>query len=193
MAGWLVYGSSTAQPQNELGKPLIKTFSPKEYKGFPQVFGVVQDTSGIIYFTGSSITEYDGETWRKIPPLGVDTWSIVSGNDGRIYVGGTDDLGYLEADSSGQQQFISLKKLVSEEHQEFGQLRQAGVVKDKIYFASTKVGYLLEYNTQSRKIQSWKKESSINILGTVNGEVFLEIPEIVVIIPLHSFAFIINS
>lgn len=177
IAGGLVYGSSTAQPQNELGKPLIKSFSPKVYKGFPQIFGVAQDTSGIIYFTGNGITEYDGETWRKIPPLGVVTWSIVLGNDGRIYVGGTDDLGYLEADSLGQQQFISLKYLLSEEHRACGQLRQAGVVKNKIYFAS-KTGYFLEYDTQSKVIQSWKKEPLINILGTVNDELFLEIPEI---------------
>jgi len=176
MAGWSVYGSLVAQPQNELGKPLIKTFSPKEYKGFPQIFGVVQDTSGIIYFTGNGITEYDGETWRKIPPLGVDNWSLVLGTDGRIYVGGTDDLGYLEADSSGQLKFISLKSLIPEECQGFGQLRQAGVVKDKIYFAS-KTGYFFEYNIPSHKIQSWKKEPFINILGTVQNEIFLEIPE----------------
>ena len=176
IAIWLGGGFLVAQPENELGTPFIKNYTSKLYKGFPQIFGVTQDTSGIVYFTGNGIVEYDGETWRKIPPLGAVTWSIVLGNDDKIYVGGTDDLGYLESDSLGQQQFISLKSLVPIESRGFGQLRQAAVVKDDIYFAS-KTGYLIQYNSKRKSIRTWKKEPFYTLLGNTNGELFIDVPE----------------
>jgi signal transduction histidine kinase/CheY-like chemotaxis protein len=176
VASWLTFGFLIAQPQNELGTPFIKNYSPKEYKGFPQIFGVTQDTSGIIYFTGNGITEYDGETWRRIPPLGVVTWSIVLGEDGKIYVGGTDDLGYLEHDSLGQQQFISLKSLVPEKDREFSQLRHAIVVGDDVYFAS-KTGYLIKYDSKEKSIRTWKRESPFTLLGHVYGELYIDVRE----------------
>ena len=175
-ANWLSFGFLFAQPQNELGTPFIKNYSPKEYKGFPQIFGIAQDTSGILYFTGNGITEYDGETWRKIPPLGAVTWSIILGSDNRIYIGGTDDFGYLEPDSLGRQQFISLKYLMPKKDKGFSQLRQAAVVGDDIYFAS-KTGYLIKYDSKEKSIRTWKKESSYTLLGNVFGELYLDVPK----------------
>lgn len=175
-ASCLSIGFLVAQPHNELGIPFIKNYSPKEYKGFPQIFGLAQDTSGIMYFTGNGVTEYDGNTWRKIPPLGQVTWSIVLGPDNRIYIGGTDDFGYLEADSLGQQQFISLKSLIPKEDQGFGQLRQAAVVGDEVYFAS-KTAYLIQYNTQEKSVKTWKKEPAYTLLGNVNGDLYIDVPE----------------
>lgn len=177
IASWLSYGFLVAQPQNELGIPFIKNYTSKLYKGFPQIFGVAQDTSGIVYFTGNGIVEYDGESWRKIPPLGAVTWSIVLGEDGKVYVGGTDDLGYLEPDSLGQQQFISLKSLVPNESRKFGQLRQAAVVGKDVFFAS-KTGYLIKYDSENQSIQTWKKEPFYTLLGGASGELYLDVPEL---------------
>ena len=177
VASCLCSGFLSAQPQNELGTPFIKNYTSKEYKGIPQVFGVTQDANGIVYFTGNGITEYDGKTWRKIPPLGLVTLSIVQGEDGRIYIGGTDDIGFLEPDSLGQQQFISLKHLVPESNRNFGQLRQAVALGNDIYFAS-KTGYLLKYDSKEKRIRTWKKEPFYALLGTVNEELFLQVPEV---------------
>ncbi|MFK8007128.1 MAG: ATP-binding protein [Saprospiraceae bacterium] len=176
-ASWLSIGFLIAQPQNELGTPFIKNYTPKDYRGFPQIFGVAEDTSGIIYFTGNGITEYDGEVWRKIPTMGAVTWGIALGEDGKVYVGGTDDLGYLEADSLGQQQFISLKYLVPKEHEGFGQLRQVVVVGEDIYFAS-RSGYLIKYDSKEKKIRIWKEDSFYSLLGNIHGELYLKVPEV---------------
>ena len=176
IAIWLNYGFLSAQPQNELGTPFIKNYTPKEYKGFSQIFGVAQDTNGVVYFTGNGITEYDGKTWRKIPPLGTLTLSITQGEDGRMYIGGMDDLGYLEPDSIGQQQFISLKKLIPESDQNFGELKQVVALGDNIYFAS-KIGYLFKYDSKEKKIHTWKKETFYSLLGKINNELFLKVPE----------------
>ena len=61
--------SSYAQPVNELGAPLVKSPSSKDYKGSPQVFGITWNTTGIVYLSSLGITAFDKDTWRKIPPL----------------------------------------------------------------------------------------------------------------------------
>ena len=171
-------GFLQAQPYSELGIPNTKNYLPKEYKGHPQVFGIAQDTSGFVYFTGNGIIEYDGEIWKKIPPLGADTWSIILGNDKQIYVGATDDLGYLKADSLGQQKFVSLLPLLPKHQRNFGQLRQIAILGNAIYFASRTTGYLIQYNYTQRKVKVWKREKDITILGIVDNELYLSISDV---------------
>lgn len=174
---FVVWGlRSFAQPNNELGTPLIKNYPPKTYKGAPQIFDLTQDENGILYFTGVGLTEYDGKTWRKIPPVGMVSSSITRGNDGRVYVGGTDDLGYLQPDSLGKQTYISLLSLLPEKNRQFGQLRQAVVLNQYVFFSSRN-GYLIRYNSEKHRVRVWKEEQEIFTLGVVNQRLYIYIKE----------------
>jgi hypothetical protein len=58
---------TNAQSESEKGLPFITNYSPKSYKAFPQVWSVLEDESGIMYFgTQNDLLEYDGVKWRKI-------------------------------------------------------------------------------------------------------------------------------
>src|SRR4030095_14874583 len=58
---------SNAQSESEKGLPFITNYSPKSYKAFPQVWSVLEDESGVMYFgTQNDLLEYDGVKWRKI-------------------------------------------------------------------------------------------------------------------------------
>ncbi len=48
--------------------PVLKNYSPRDYNGGPQIWTILQDHRGIMYFGNSSgaILEYDGVTWKKI-------------------------------------------------------------------------------------------------------------------------------
>src|SRR5215203_753658 len=48
------------QSESEKGLPFITNYSPKIYKAFPQIWSVLEDESGIMYFG----TQYD--LWLKI-------------------------------------------------------------------------------------------------------------------------------
>lgn len=51
----------------EMGFSFIRNYTPKEYGGSGQVWTVVQDQRGILYFGDEDgILEYDGKTWRKM-------------------------------------------------------------------------------------------------------------------------------
>jgi hypothetical protein len=51
----------------EIGFPIIRNYTPKEYNNSPQIFGAIQDTRGIFYFgVADGVMEYDGVSWRTI-------------------------------------------------------------------------------------------------------------------------------
>ncbi len=171
---WLSLSFSLAgQLVSEEGNRYIKNYSPKDYKGYPQIFDIIQDSTGIIYFTGNGITEFDGKEWRGIGPQSLKTYSLINGENGTIYVGAADDLGYLEVDSIGQYQFVSLKHLLPEQYKAFGQLRRKALLDHWVYFSSW-TGMLLGLDTKNKAIKVWDRDGKLKILGVVNGQLFVE-------------------
>ena len=58
---------SLISKSQEIGFPIIRNYTPKEYNGTPQVLSAIQDSRGVMYFgCGSSLLEYDGVNWRNI-------------------------------------------------------------------------------------------------------------------------------
>ena len=95
------------------GTFLLQNYSPKEYNGNPQIFDVVQDSRGIMYFSNQKgIIEYDGTKWSTIQIGHEDLkcLSLARGEDGLIYAGANGDFGVLKPDASGSLQFVSEKK-----------------------------------------------------------------------------------
>ncbi len=164
-----------AQPSHELGQPAIENYSSKDYKGFPQVFGLTRDSRGLLYLTGNGITEFDGQSWRRVPSMNGITWSAVEATDGRVYIGGTDDLGVLQPDSLGQLQFRSLLHLVPERYRKFGQLRRIGTLGNAVFFAS-KTGYLLRYDAHLKQITVWSEAENFILLGAIDDQFYVQAP-----------------
>ena len=92
------------------GTFLLQNYPPKEYNGNPQIFDIVQDSRGIMYFSNQKgIYEYDGTKWTNIP-IGKDDLRCLSleiGEDGLIYAGANGDFGVLKPDAAGNLKFVS--------------------------------------------------------------------------------------
>jgi len=75
-----------------------------------QNFDVVQDDRGIIYVGNlGGVLEYDGVRWRVIElPHEAPALRLKIIGNGRIAVGSTAELGYLERDASGVMRYVSL-------------------------------------------------------------------------------------
>jgi hypothetical protein len=94
----------------EAGRPFVRVYRPYDVGGASQVWNIVQDKRGILYFgVGEAVLEFDGSTWRRIrlEAGGVGRSLDIDAN-GRIYVGSSADLGYLAADAHGEMRFVSL-------------------------------------------------------------------------------------
>ena len=94
-----------AQPNQgnaEAGLPVIESYNARAYNGFPQIWTILQDRRGIMYFgnSGGEILEYDGVTWRKITTANI-VRSLAIDDDGKIWFGSNANFGYLAPDAAG--------------------------------------------------------------------------------------------
>ena len=111
-------GSGSARGWNDAtaGRPLLQVFKPGDYPGSGRVNAAAQDRDGVLYFGGDGMIEFDGVTWRQCPignNLGVRGLAI--DESGRIWVGGTGEVGYCEKDSAGELHYVSLLPLLPSE------------------------------------------------------------------------------
>jgi two component regulator with propeller domain len=100
-----------AARSSEEGRPLLRTYQPIEIGGGSQIWCILQDRRGVLYFgANSAVLEFDGASWRRIPvgTTGAAVRSMAIDDNGRIYIGAVGTFGYLEPDVTGVLHFASL-------------------------------------------------------------------------------------
>lgn len=118
------------------GRPFIQNYVPYAYHGSNQVWEIIQDDRGIMYFANSEtgILEYDGVSWCTIALDNRDTCrSLAKDRDGRIYAGGVGEIGYLEI-INGETVYVSLKTHLPEAHRDFKDVWKTAVAESGVYF-----------------------------------------------------------
>ena len=99
---------------NKFGTPVSKSYSMQMVQGAEQYnWSIVKDKFGAIYLGNDNnmVIRFDGTRWTSIPmnqnnpsdarSLGVD-------ENGILYVGGTNEFGYIEPDSTGKRVYRSM-------------------------------------------------------------------------------------
>ncbi len=117
----LVSNNLSSQIKN-LGLPYIKNYLPDDdYIAAAQNWSIYQDNRGVMYFGNTfGLLEFDGNEWRLIKLTNKsNVRSICEGENNKIYIGGSDELGYLDIDSSGQRKYHSLLEKIPEEERGF--------------------------------------------------------------------------
>jgi ligand-binding sensor domain-containing protein len=95
------------------GRPIVINYSPRDYSGEDQIWTLVQDHSGLLYFGGyNGVYVYDGEKWEFVGES--NRFSTVLSLDidehGTVFVGYVDGFGYLKPNEHGKQEIISLSE-----------------------------------------------------------------------------------
>lgn len=157
---------SFGQSHGEVGFPLIDNYSPKTYKGHGQVWAVIQDDRGVMYFgTSAGIVEYDGVNWNRVSISDSIVFQTVRAFEkderGRIYFAGGLNFGYLEPDDYGNSKVISLVGLVKPEFRDFSDTRSIRLLGDYLYVQSLE--YIFRFNTkklsEGGEFKAWKADS----------------------------------
>lgn len=136
---WLVLPGAEKEKSDDSGLPFMTLYELKEYSGHPQTRAIIQDKRGVMYFAnGYGILEFDGVTWRLIetPKRAMCHSLDMDEKTGRIYVGGSSDLGYLAPDKKGQMKFNSLLPKIEEKDRVFSYFWTTHVTPGGIYFQS---------------------------------------------------------
>ena len=168
---------------SERGLPLITVYSAEVHKAGPQTFDLAQDTRGVLYFGNlHGLVTFDGAWWRlrKLPddqaPLAVATDSA-----GRVVLGMTNELGYLQNDAVGSPEYRSLLPLLPKNKRDFGDVR--GVCSTAAGFLFVTETSLIVWNgTTARVAAEFDRESAPRGCYAGENEVYLRGPK-----GLHKF------
>ena len=173
------------QSHNEDGFPLITNYLPKEYSANVQNWAVIQDNRGVLYFGNvSGVLEYDGVSWRliHIPNDVVRCFAI--DKDGKIYVGGINEVGYLKPDSIGALNYVSLNKFIYNGIASYGDVWSIIVHENGLYFQTFSTLFLLESNkidehpfldriTQNPTLKKWESRTRMNPIISLGDRIFV--------------------
>ncbi len=149
------------------GVPFIRSYSAKEYDAHNRNFDIACDTYGTVFvanFTG--LLYYDGCTWRRIPTPGDSRVTrIARAANGRIWVGGYNIFGYLDADANGRLLLRSVKTTSGKEFR--GEVDIIKVSGNKVFIhTSTRGTYELDDQYHLRRIG---RTAIKNIMATADS------------------------
>jgi signal transduction histidine kinase/CheY-like chemotaxis protein len=165
--------SDAPAPHPEVGIPVLLNYSVKNYNGGPQIWTTLQDRRGIMYFgfSGSAILEYDGVTWRKIFTPSTTVRSLAMDDSGKIWVGGSENFGYLSPDAAGALHFVSLIDKVPAEQRNFTDVWQILITPQGNFFRS----YNRLFRWDGKRMQVWgpqEPKGRFQALSAVRGHIY---------------------
>jgi signal transduction histidine kinase/CheY-like chemotaxis protein len=159
----------SAQTPAEVGMPVLRNYTPREYGADPQVWCVLQDRRGVLYFgVDFMVLEYDGVSWRKILVPSATVRSLAMDATGRIWVGAYGNFGYLEADAHGTLQYVSLLDKIPPAQRNFNDVWQVLITPQGNFFRS--YGRLFRWD--GRRMQTWETKTRFQALSEVRDHIF---------------------
>ncbi|MFO7932905.1 MAG: triple tyrosine motif-containing protein [Bacteroidales bacterium] len=126
---------------NRYGVPIITNYEHYVTGGSEQNWCITQDFRGVMYIGNNDkgVLEYDGVEWRTIPlPNNPIVRSLVTGNNGIVYVGAQHEFGYLSPDGFGNMHYRSLSDTLKQEVEGFniGDVWKTYYVDKRVYFCT---------------------------------------------------------
>ncbi|MFZ4621894.1 MAG: sensor histidine kinase [Bacteroidota bacterium] len=130
--------SALAAQEPQLGFSLLHRYTPADYNAPEDNWASAQDSVGVMYFANQSgVLRFDGTSWSRIPVKdGKYVISVAIDSTGRIFVGCTDDFGYLRTGPNGQQSYVSLRHLIKDSTIRFSEVRRIIFQQNGTYFNS---------------------------------------------------------
>ena len=125
-----------AQNDFPFGRLNIKNYSVAEYSGNAQNWDIIQDNDHYIYFANNGgILEFNGETWNKFEMVNNDhPRSFDKDANGRIYVGGRGEFGYIAHNERGKTVYNKISGKVDSLN--FADIWQVYCLGEHTYFIS---------------------------------------------------------
>lgn len=164
--------SLALHPQiKEFGIPYIRNYERSSINAGAQTWMMDISKAGLAYFANNDgVIEFDGENWKKYPlPGSIVVRAVEASNDGKIYAGGFNQIGYLYPDTLGRMAFKSLTERLPELYRNFGEVWKIHELPYGIVFQSYK--QLMIYNDGA--IDIIKAPDLFHFSFKVNNELFI--------------------
>lgn len=128
-------GQSVIAQQNH-GNYYIRNFDPREFKAGSTCWEITQGHDGRMYFgISGGLLIFDGKDWRSVMVKNNTTVrSMDTDSTGRVYLGAKAEFGYLEADSLGLENYVSLSTQLPRDSVNFPDVWNTYCTKDGVFF-----------------------------------------------------------
>ncbi len=179
--GFLVYlflvpGEAGGMLGLEQGTPLLQNFAPQGFHAARDTWHIVQGQDGLMYFANSSgVLIFNGHRWERVTLDGNSAArALAVGPNGRVYVGGINQYGYLNRQPSGSHVYVSLSNL--DEKRNVGNIWNIHPRSWGVYFMAQGSIFLLRGDNVEEihfsSIQSVEMGEAIVMVGS-NGGIWL--------------------
>lgn len=134
--------------QHTIGTPDIISYSRKQYNAGTQNWDITQDRNGIMYIANNDgLLTFDGSFWRKYSlPDRTHIRAVKAAAEGKIYIGGQDNIGYFLPDERGRLVYHSLMNLVPVKEKSLGEIWDIALYNDDVFFRSREKICRLHHN-----------------------------------------------
>jgi signal transduction histidine kinase/ligand-binding sensor domain-containing protein len=125
---------------SDAGRPLLRSFGPRDYQADSQNWALVQDPRGLLYAANNfGVLEFDGARWRLIQTRDKTTpRSLALDERGRVFVGAQNEFGYLHPDGFGRMRYVSLDEHLPPAERNFGNVWTTTACSRGVFFVSEK-------------------------------------------------------
>jgi ligand-binding sensor domain-containing protein len=157
--------------------PEISNFSPSDYGGLTQTWGITQGRDGRMYFANNyGVIIYDGKDWKIIEmPLKTSARSITSDNLGNIIVGGRSKFGYLSNSSNATPSYQTLNHYLTDLGKNYDEpvYEALNLSKKRILFRTK--SNLFIYKNKSFSVIKSSDGSQFGVAQLIDGSIYVHI------------------
>ena len=151
-----LYSLQVSSQINKFGSPLSNYFSPDDYKANPRNYTIlVNKVNGKLYVGNAraGVMIYDGANWTKIPLNNHSiVYSMAQDDNGIVYVGGTDEFGFIDYAPNGDVRYTALSdSIIKVLNLKNASVWKTYAYKNKVYFCFIKI--IIEYDSETGKFK----------------------------------------
>ena len=139
---WFFFYSVEAQniTSTEYGLPFLQNYTPQDYQADYQNYTITQDKRGVMYFGNElGVLIFDGLHWQIVQLNNKGAVKALRADQqGRVYVGGINDLGFLKPNPQGVLEYESLLPKIPVQHHNFGEVLNIFHTKNGVFYITNK-------------------------------------------------------
>lgn len=156
--------------QNTIGIPEVLNYTRQMYRGGLQNWDIKQGGNGLIYVANNEgLLSFDGKYWHLFPlPNKTIVRSVETDVNGRIYVGGQDELGYFAPGKNGSLTYHSLVPVLPEQDRSFGDVWDIVVYNKEVFFRTN--SRIFQFSQENAV--SYPAPSEWAYLGQCGGQLY---------------------
>jgi ligand-binding sensor domain-containing protein/DNA-binding CsgD family transcriptional regulator len=156
----------------ELGLPISKFYSSKEYNGGIQNFAITQSESGLIYVANNfGLLEYDGTTWSRYSlPNSTKIRDVSIDQKGIIYVAGQGEFGYFKPTEQGFLKYHSLLDSLPDIYKNLEEIWKIFLIHDQIVFCTFQE--IFTFSNEQKLLSVTENKPSFESFHLSNNRIF---------------------